>query len=91
VKFFAKDFKQQQSYSVVTKESPYWMTSIAYVFLSEQAQTIKVWGVNTEFDNTQSKEVLGVTYPIKIEKTLKDMVMSMIEIVVLKNKIKAKI
>ena len=62
----AKDFKQH-SYSVVTKECPKWMASIASVFLSELAQTMKVWGVKTEFDNTQSREVLGVTYPIPME------------------------
>jgi hypothetical protein len=45
---------------------------------SEAGAAIRVWGIEKEFDNTPSQELLGVKYR-PLEDTLKDMVVALIE------------
>ncbi len=58
--------------------------------MSELKPVMKDWGVEIKFNNSKSKEVLGIDYT-PINKTVVDMVYSMFETKALQDKRKVKL
>ena len=54
-----------------------WMVSFCR---ADVAKILMFWGVEQKFNNTRSREVLGMSYDIKLETTLTNMVDSMIDL-----------
>ncbi len=69
---------------------PKWVASVASVFMSELKPVMKEWGVEIRFNNTKSREVLGIDYR-PMDKTVVEMVYSMFETKALQDKRKVKL
>lgn len=72
-----KNYKDQ-GYSVAYKEMPKFAIWMASWFDKSADAALQYWGCEQYFDNTLSKEVLGIQYN-DFEKTLCDMAEAMIE------------
>lgn len=81
----AKDFKPM-GYSCSTKECPWLVAKMGSWFMAELASMMKTWGIDSNFENTQSREILGIDYSISMETTIKEMVESMMDTGVIEDK-----
>ena len=82
----AKEFNNK-GYSVTQRQLPRWVASFASYFFKDLNLVLKNWGKEFTFVNEQSRQVLGLTYGIPMERTINEMVYSMIETGVIPNKL----
>jgi dihydroflavonol-4-reductase len=79
------DHFSAQGYKLRTGELNYCSITIGALFIPELKLIKPMWGINQHFDNSQSREVLGLEYG-DINKSLVEMVYSMFETGALQDK-----
>ena len=76
-------------YKIADRELPFCPVKIVSTFDKSIKKAIQYWNVNYDFDNTKSKEVLGIEYR-PIEDTVVEMSEQMIKLGLIKDKINKK-
>ena len=66
------------TYPIPQKEAMYLFVKLASYFSVNAAKVKQYWGQDMEFDNTRSKEILGLEYARPLSETLVAMANSMI-------------
>lgn len=51
-----------QGYQINSGQISYWILYLAAFFASEASMIVSRWGIESGFDNTKSKQVLGIEY-----------------------------
>ena len=73
------------TYPIQTSEAKYCLVKFVSFFRSDAAKIMAYWGREKNFNNTRSREVLGINYK-PASQSLTEMVNSMIELGILEDK-----